>query len=131
VEFVHSLGADEVIDYKTTSFDQEVRNVDVLFDTIGGETLERSWPLVNKGGTLITIVGMPNPERAKELGIQAIRPTRLASGEDLVEIASLMESGKVKASLSDSYPLEQASQAHERSQTGHGRGRILLAIASV
>ncbi|RED66217.1 NADP-dependent oxidoreductase [Cohnella lupini] len=130
VEFVRSLGADEIIDYKTTSFDQEVRDVDVLFDTIGGETLERSWPLVKQGGTLITIVGMPNPEKAKELGIHAIRPTNLASGEDLVEIASLMESGKVKASLADSYPLEQASQAHERSQTGHGRGRILLAIAS-
>jgi NADPH:quinone reductase-like Zn-dependent oxidoreductase len=128
VEFVRSLGADEVIDYRSTPFEQSVQNIDVLFDTIGGQTLERSWPLVRKGGSLITIVDSPAPEKAVEYGIQAMKPTRLASGADLREIARLLESGQVKAVIAASFTLDEARQAHERCQTGHGRGRIVLRI---
>ncbi len=129
VEFVRSLGADEVVDYTSIPFEEAVQSVDILLDTIGGQTLDRSWPLVNRGGTLITIVGAPSPEKAEESGIQAIKPTRLASGKDLVSIAHLMETGHVKAVIARTFPFHEVRQAHELCQTGHGRGRIVLRIA--
>jgi NADPH:quinone reductase-like Zn-dependent oxidoreductase len=128
VEFVRSLGADEVIDYRSTTFEQVVQNVNILFDTIGGDTLERSWQIVSKGGTLITIAGSPAPEKAEEYGIRVIKPTRLATSVDLLEIARLMGTGNVKAVISASFALDEARLAHERCQTGHGRGRIVLRI---
>lgn len=130
IEFVRALGADKVIDYKVTPFEQVVQNVDVVLDTIGGQTLERSWSVVKRGGTLITLVSVPSPDKAQEHGIYAIKPTKLVTSQDLVAIAALMGTGQVKASLSNIFPLEQAAQAHELSQTGHGRGRIILSIGN-
>jgi NADPH:quinone reductase-like Zn-dependent oxidoreductase len=128
LDFVRSLGADEVIDYTSTPFEQNVQNVDLVFDTVGGQTLERSWAVVKQGGTLITIAGLPSPDKAEEHGIKAIKPTKLASSEDLEAIVHLMDIGQVKAFIQTTFTLQQIQQAHELSQTGHGRGRIILKI---
>jgi NADPH:quinone reductase-like Zn-dependent oxidoreductase len=128
VDFVRSLGADEVIDYRSTAFEEVVSDIDVVFDTIGGQTLERSWPLVKRGGALITIVGMPSQEMAQNYGIKAIRPTKLATSEDLEQIARLLESGQARAFIAATFRLSEATLAHELSQTGHGRGRIVLKL---
>lgn len=129
VEYVRSLGADTVIDYTITPFDEVVRNVDVVFDTIGGDTQARSWNVLKQGGALASIVQPPSQEKAQEIGGQGLWPRRVARGAELSAIADLIVAGTVKATIQTILPLAEAPQAHELSETGHGRGRIVLHVA--
>ena len=129
VDFVRSLGAETVVDYTTTAVEQVVHDVDLVVDTVGGQTLESAWQVIRRGGTLVSTAGMPSQEKARELGIRALfftggRP----SGERLQAIAQLINEGQVKVTLSRIFSLREASLAHELSQSGHGRGRIVLHI---
>lgn len=126
--FVRSLGADAAIDYTTTRFEEVVRDADFVLDTIGGDTLDRSWHVLKRGGALITIVGKPPVERGEQLGIRVL-PSGLASAQDLTAIAKLIDEGRVKAFVQRVFPLYEAAQAHVLSESGHGRGRIVLRIA--
>lgn len=128
VDYVRSLGADAVIDYTAERFETIVRDADLVFDTVGGETLERSWPVVRSGGALVTIVGQPSQERALELGIRAVFANRPGDGELMGEIGRLIAEGRVKPYVARTYALAEAGQAHAQSQSGHGRGRIVLHI---
>ncbi|MEH7225410.1 NADP-dependent oxidoreductase [Bacillus sp. JJ1566] len=129
-EFVRSLGAETVIDYTSSPFEQVVKDVDLVIDTVGGDTLERSWSIIKPGGTLISLVEQPSLEKAKKRGIKALKPNRLPANEDLADIAQLMEEGIVKAIIFKTFPLHDVRRAHEVSQIGHGRGRIILHIAN-
>jgi NADPH:quinone reductase-like Zn-dependent oxidoreductase len=129
VDFVRSLGAETVIDYTSASFEQVVQDVDLVLDTVGGETLDRSWSVIKSGGTLISLLEQPSLEKAKERGIRAIKPNRLSTSEDLKAIAQLIEEGIVKTAISKIFPFHEVRLAHEMSQIGHGRGRIVLHIA--
>ncbi|MGO4374174.1 NADP-dependent oxidoreductase, partial [Paenibacillus sp. MCAF20] len=124
IAFIQSLGVDQPIDYRAVMFEQEAKDIDFVLDTIGGETLERSWSIVKKGGRLMTITGQPPLERGKALGIEVI-PSSLASSRDLEEIAELLGSQQVKAFVQSVHPLAEAREAHIRSEAGHGRGRIV------
>ena len=127
-EFLRSIGADEVIDYRTTRFEDVVRDVDVVLDAVGGETLERSYAVVKKGGIVVTIAGRPSEEKAAASGVRAtwflVRP----DGEQLAEIARMIEAGTVRPVVSEVFPLAEAATAHERSQAGHTRGKIVLRV---
>lgn len=130
VDFVRSLGAEIVVDYTSTPVEQIVSDIDLVVDTVGGQALESAWPVVKRGGTLVSTAGMPSQEKARVLGIHALffsgsRP----SSERLQAIAQLINEGQLKATLSSIFPLHEASLAHELSQSGHGRGRIVLHIA--
>jgi NADPH:quinone reductase-like Zn-dependent oxidoreductase len=130
VDFVRSLGAETVVDYTSTPVEQVVHDVDLVVDTVGGQTLESVWPVIKRGGRLVSTAGQPSKEKARELGIGALffsggRP----SSERLQTIAQLIDEGQVKATLARIFPLREASLAHELSQSGHGRGRIVLHIA--
>ena len=131
VDFVRSLGAETVVDYTSTPVEQVVHDVDLVVDTVGGQTLESAWPVIKRGGRLVSTAGQPSREKARELGIGALffsggRP----SSERLQTIAQLIDEGQVKATLARIFSLSEASLAHELSQSGHGRGRIVLHIAS-
>lgn len=128
VDFVRFLGADTVIDYTSTSFEQAVQDMDLVLDTVGGDTLERSWSVVKSGGTLVSLLEQPSLEKAKELGIRALKPSRLSTSEDLRAIAQLLEERIVKTFIAKTFPLHEAGLAHEMSRRGHGRGRIVLHI---
>ncbi|QGQ94604.1 NADP-dependent oxidoreductase [Paenibacillus psychroresistens] len=128
VDFVQSLGVDQVIDYTTTAFEDVAVELDIVLDTIGGATLEKSWSLVKQGGILISLVMPPSQEKANASGIKAIKPTALASSKDLEQIVQLIAENKVKATIAATYSLQDAGQAHALSQLGHGRGRIVLQI---
>ncbi|MFC5702408.1 NADP-dependent oxidoreductase [Cohnella faecalis] len=130
IDFIRSLGVDTAIDYTSVPFEQAAQDVDFVLDTVGGQTLERSWSIVKRGGTLITITGQPPMERGRELGVRVLRSS-LASGQNLTEIAALIDEGHVKTYVQSVFPLDQARQAHERSESGHGRGRIVLRVADV
>lgn len=130
VDFVSSLGAQTVIDYTTTPISQLVRDIDLVLDTVGGSTLATAWPVLKPGGTLISIASMPSQEQARELGVRALffagsPPSR----NRLQAISQLLDEGQVKITLAQTFPLSEAHLAHELSQSGHGRGRIVLQIA--
>jgi NADPH:quinone reductase-like Zn-dependent oxidoreductase len=120
------LGADEVINYTTTPFEDVTADMDLVLDTIGGETLEKSWSLVKQGGILISLVAQPSLEKANASCIKALKPAALATSKVLENIAQLIAEGKVKAAISKTFSLQDAGQAQSLSQLGHGRGRIVL-----
>jgi NADPH:quinone reductase-like Zn-dependent oxidoreductase len=130
VGFVRSLGAETVIDYTVTPFEQVVHKVDLVLDTISGETLQRSMNVVKHGGRLVSLLEQPPQEKARERGIRAMKNVVTPTNEHLRLIAQLMVTGQVKAIVGKIFSLHQADQAHELSQSGHGRGRIVLHIAS-
>lgn len=129
VDFVRSLGADIVIDYTTTPFEQAVTDVDLVLDTIGGDVLRRSMDVVRPGGTLVSLLEEPSQAMAQARGIRATNNSvtfPFPSTHLLQTIAGLMAEGVVKAVVARKFALHEAQQAHELSQTGHGRGRIVL-----
>lgn len=127
-EFVQSLGADQVIDYNATPFEQVVENVDVVLDTLGGDTQARSYSMVKPGGILVSTAAPPNAQKAQERGIRAEMMNMKPSASLLEEIASLLDSGQVKTLVAQTFSLSEARQAQELSQGGHVRGKIVLQI---
>lgn len=126
IDFIRSIGVDTAIDYTAGPFEVGLEGqVDFVLDTIGGSTLERSWPLVKQGGAFLTIAGQPPIERGQKEGIRVLR-SAIAAKQDLIDIAELMEKGIVHTSVQAVFPLSDARQAHIRSEEGHGRGRIVL-----
>jgi NADPH:quinone reductase-like Zn-dependent oxidoreductase len=126
---LRELGTDEPIDYGTTRFDDVVRGVEVVFDTVGGDTQERSWKVLNKGGILVSIVPPPPPaELAAKYGVRAEMLGSQASSDQLEEIAKLVDSGHVRPVVENVFPLAEARRAHELIATGHTRGKIVLKV---
>jgi NADPH:quinone reductase-like Zn-dependent oxidoreductase len=128
VDFVRGLGA-EAIDYTAGPFEQKVREVDVVLDTVGGDIPQRSLQTLRRGGTIVTVAAQWAEDFGKAQGVRAVRGGRTAV-ERLKDIADLLAAGTLKAAVQKVFPLADARSAHELSQTGHGRGRIVLRIAA-
>jgi NADPH:quinone reductase-like Zn-dependent oxidoreductase len=126
--FLRELGTDEPIDYENTGFDDAVEGVDVVFDTIGGDIQERSCEVLNKGGILVSIVQPPAAELAAKYGVRAEVLYMQTKSAQLTEIAKLIDSGHVKVVVQRVLPLSEARQAHELSEKGHVRGKIVLKV---
>ncbi len=124
--YVGDLGVDEVIDYRTTRFDDVVQGVDVVFDTVGGETRARSWGVLKPGGHLVSILGQPAADEASTHGVQASGVRVHPDAGQLTEIARLIDVGHLSVIADTVLPLDQAAQAHELSEAGHTRGKIVL-----
>jgi len=130
LDFVRSLGADTVVDYTATPFEEVVRDVDLVLDTIGGATLRRSMDVVKRGGVLVSLLEQPPPALAQERGIRAMNNAALPTSELLETIAQLIVTGQVRATTGQTFALHQAQLAHALIQTGHGRGRIVLQVGA-
>jgi NADPH:quinone reductase-like Zn-dependent oxidoreductase len=130
VALVKSLGADEVIDYRQSNFADEVKNIDLVLDNVGGETLKESYGVVRKGGLLLTIASPPDEALAKQHGITARFERGVINGIRLQEIGGLIDIGKVRMIVEKELPLEEAAVAHELSEGGHVRGKIILNVAT-
>jgi NADPH:quinone reductase-like Zn-dependent oxidoreductase len=128
LEFVRSLGAETAIDYNAAPFETVVRDMDVVVDTVGGEIPERSWQVLRPGGVLVTVAAQLPPEAGPAHGVRAMTSAR-ASSDRLGQISELIEARQLTPVVGAVFPLAEARQAHELSQTGHGRGRIVLHIA--
>jgi NADPH:quinone reductase-like Zn-dependent oxidoreductase len=128
VALVKSLGADEVIDYRAEDVAAKAQGADLVIDTVGGETQKRSFVLVKKGGLLLSIVSPPDEALAKEHGITARFERGNMNGIRLQEIAGLIDAGKLKVIIDKEFPLAQAEAAHEYSETGRARGKIILRV---
>ncbi len=132
VDLVKSLGADEVIDYKKEDFSQRVKDVDVVFDMLGGESRAKSWQCLKKSGILVSVVARQDPfdaEVVKKFAVRAEPVAMIASGERLQKIADLVDAGKLKVVIAKEFPLSEVKAAHELSESGHVVGKIILSIS--
>lgn len=127
-EFLKELGADVVIDYKVTKFEDVAKDVDVVLDSIGGDTLERSYGVVKTGGFIVSIVAQPSVEKLAARGLKGTVMLVKPNGAQLAEIGALIDAAKVKPHVSAQLPLEDAAKAHEMSETGRTRGKIVLVV---
>jgi NADPH:quinone reductase-like Zn-dependent oxidoreductase len=127
-ELLRALGVDEPIDYTKQKFEDVARDVDLVLDLIGGETQERSWSVLKKGGVLLSLVQPPSVEKAKALGVRAAFVAGHPSGAQLAEIAKLIDSGKLAPVIDRILPLSEVRRAHELSQSGHTHGKIALRV---
>jgi NADPH:quinone reductase-like Zn-dependent oxidoreductase len=127
-EFVRKLGADDVIDYGATPFETVVRDVDVVLDTIGGTTTEKSWSVLRRNGLLVTIVRQPSPEwtagRAARGLFFVVEPSRA----QLNELSHLIDAGMIRPIVDAVLPLDQAREAYERGIRDHPRGKLVLTV---
>ena len=125
-EFVQSLGADEFVDYTREKFEERTREVDVVFDTVGGDTLERSFETLRRGGCLVTTVMPPSEEKAGKYGVRASMMGVEPSGQQLREINQLIAAGKLRTHIATVLPLSEVRKAHQLSEGGRTRGKIIL-----
>ena len=123
-----SLGADQVVDHTSTRFEDVVEEVDLVFDTVGGEPLERSPAVVRRGGRLVSVAAKPPEERAAERGIAALYFIVEPSREQLVELARLVDAGDLRVTIDEVFDLAAARTAFERSLGEHGGGKIVLRV---
>lgn len=128
MEFVKALGADEVIDYKTQSFDEVVSGVDAVLDTVGGETYDKSFTVLKTGGILVSMVERPKEELAKQYGVNAIVQASLVTRERLSRLARLVEQEAINVHIDKIFPLEQTARALEYLQIGHPRGKVVITV---
>ncbi|MGE7988620.1 NADP-dependent oxidoreductase [Lysinibacillus fusiformis] len=149
---VTTLGADEVINYKTEKFEELLENYDAVFDTLGGTSLEKSFEIIKRGGKIVSVSGLPNARFAKEYGSGFLKRLLFSaasykltalekkhdvqysflfmkpSGEQLRMIADYIESGKIKPVIDRIFPFEEAQQAMEYAESGRAKGKIIVKI---
>ncbi len=128
-QFLRSIGADEVINYKTQRFEDVVHDVDLVLDTIGGDTFERSWGVLKPEGILVTTVADVPEGAEKAHGVRAKHIVSQADGRELAKIAAIIDEQHVKPIVTTVLPLAKARQAQEMSESHHGRGKIVLRVA--
>jgi NADPH:quinone reductase-like Zn-dependent oxidoreductase len=126
LDFLRQLGADQVIDYTATQFEQAAQGVDVVLDTIGGDTQQRSWGTLKRGGMLVSLVQPPSEELANAHGVQHRMMGAQANAGQLAEIAGLIDTGQIKPFVSTILSLQEVAQAHTLIAGGHTRGKIVL-----
>jgi NADPH:quinone reductase-like Zn-dependent oxidoreductase len=127
-DFVMGLGADEYVDYTQQDVREAVSGVDVALDTVGGETTELLLAVVREKGILVTIAAAPPEDAARERGVRAELLIMKRNSEQLAGIAELVGAGEIHVELSEVLPLAQVRLAHEQSESGHTRGKIVLVV---
>jgi NADPH:quinone reductase-like Zn-dependent oxidoreductase len=128
VETALRLGADEVIDHKKTRFEEAGDSVDLVFDTVGGDRLMRSFSLLRPGGRLVSVAAEPPQETGAARGIKTVFFIVEPSRDQLVELASLADRGELRPNIDTVFPLVEARRAFERSLGDNRRGKIVLRV---
>jgi NADPH:quinone reductase-like Zn-dependent oxidoreductase len=135
VDYVRSLGADEVIDHNATRFENVVHDVDMVLDLVGDmgdSTQSRSWQVIKPGGMLASLVQFPSPATAAEHGVRgAFVSADVCDTPLLTEIGRLIDAGQLHPSVSSVHPLTDVRRAHEQSEGRHVRGKIVLGVADL
>jgi NADPH:quinone reductase-like Zn-dependent oxidoreductase len=128
ISFLKDLGADEVIDYKNEDFSEKLKDLDVVFDTIGGEVQARSLKVLKPGGILVSTVGIKDEAALKAKGIKGAQYLAHPSADQLQALAQLVDAGKIKPIVSKIFPLKEIEEADRISEEGHTRGKIVLMV---
>jgi NADPH:quinone reductase-like Zn-dependent oxidoreductase len=130
LDLMRALGADEVIDYSAVRFENVLHDLDVVFDTVGGEVTDRSWSVLRPGGMLVVIAGGPDTDTAAARGVRTSgTQAPEVTSPILRQLAALVESGDLEPQVGETFALADVARAHVASETGHGRGRIVLHVS--
>jgi NADPH:quinone reductase-like Zn-dependent oxidoreductase len=130
-DFVKELGADEYVDYKNEKFEEVIKDADVVFDTVGGDNPLRSLNVLRKGGRLVAIAGGVTDEvkkLAETKGLKASAYMVQSNGDDMEQLAELLEAGTIKPYISKVFSLDQIGEAHKHIETGRTRGKIVISL---
>lgn len=128
VEFVKSLGADKVIDYRNEDFTQVLADMDIVFDTLGGDIQTQSYDVLKEDGNLVSIAGQPDQELAQARNVKAGFVFLEPDGEQLAKIGEMIEQGKIRANVGTVMELKEIQEAHRLSETHHAKGKIVLRV---
>lgn len=128
VEFVKSLGADKVIDYRNEDFTQVLADMDIVFDTLGGDIQTQSYDVLKEDGNLVSIAGQPDQELAQARKVKAGFVFLEPDGEQLAKIGEMIEQGKIRANVGTVMELKEIQEAHQLSETHHAKGKIVLRV---
>ncbi|MBI2641015.1 NADP-dependent oxidoreductase [Candidatus Roizmanbacteria bacterium] len=127
-EFVKRLGTDQAIDYKSEKFEELLKDFDAVFDTVGGETTQRSFQVLRKGGTLVSMLGQPDKKLSEQYGATGIGQGTQTNAQHLSRLAELVDSGKVKVHIDKIFTLDEVREAFKHQEEGHPRGKVVLKI---
>lgn len=127
IDFVKNLGVDQAIDYKNQDF-SKLTNFDAVFDTVGGETTNKSFQVLKKGGVIVSMLGQPNQGLAQQHGITAIGQGTKTNTDHLRRLTELVDSGKINVNVDKVFPLEQVKEAFIYQEEVHPRGKVVLKI---
>lgn len=130
-DFVLNLGADEHVDYKTQRFEDVVKDIDFVFDSMGGDNIDRSLKVIKRGGGIVSLPSGLNvevAEKAKELGINGHRFMVSSNGKDMETIAGQLERGELKSHVSKTFPFDKMREAHLQIETGKTVGKIVVTL---
>jgi NADPH:quinone reductase-like Zn-dependent oxidoreductase len=128
-DFVAGLGADEYVDYTEQDVADAVSDVDVALDTVGGDVTGSLLPTVREGGILVVIAAAPPEEEAKALGIRTELHVTGPDRHELAQVARLIADGQVRVEIAEVVPIAEVQRAHQRSEAGHVRGKLILVVA--
>lgn len=127
-ENVKELGVDKVIDYENEAFEDLLHDYDAVYDTVGGQTTDRSFKVLKKDGIIVSMLGQPNPELAKQYGVNVIGQVTNSSAEHLTRLAKLVDNGIIKPQVDKVFPLEQTKEAFDYLEKAHPHGKVVLKI---
>ena len=128
-QFAKELGADEIIDYKTQTFEELIRDYDAAFDTVGGETYSRSFKVLKRGtGIIVSMLEQPNQELMKQFGVKAIFQFTQLTRDRLTKLAQWVDQNNIRVNVDKTFPLEEAGKALDYQRDVHPRGKVVLAI---
>jgi NADPH:quinone reductase-like Zn-dependent oxidoreductase len=125
-DYVRALGAQEVIAYDKTAFEDHARDVDVVFDVMGGDVHRRSYRVLKRGGMMVCLAAEPYEDQGARYVVKVEAPQVLSDPVALAEIVALTVAGKLKPCVEHMLPLADFAKAHETSETGHARGKTVL-----
>jgi len=128
INLIRKLGCDETIDYKTTRFEDYVRDIDVVLDPLGADSHRRSFAVIKKGGILVALLEEPRQDLARESGVRATMIGVKPDGKRLAEIGKMIDNDKLRPLVQEVLPLEHAKKALELSRSRHVGGKIVLSV---
>jgi len=127
-DYVRSLGADEVVDYRAIEFDVVLKDIDVVIDLIGEDVQARSYAVLRRGGILVNAWGSIMADKAQLAGVHGRKVAVEANGDQLAQIAGLMNAGKIKTTVAKIFPYHEAAAGFDLSRAGHVRGKVVLTL---
>ena len=128
IEFVRALGAQEVFPYDQTAFEEHARDIDVVFDVIGGDVHRRSYAVLERGGIIVALAAAPFEDQSARWGVKLATPQVLSDPAALEEIVDLVAAGALKPCVEHVLPISDFAKAHQMSETGHARGKTVLVL---
>jgi NADPH:quinone reductase-like Zn-dependent oxidoreductase len=127
--YLKSIGVDEVIDYSQEKFEDKVKNMDVVIDTVGGDTAERALTTIKKDGLYVSVAARGLEPKCAAAGVKCMpRDAAVMPRSVYEEVTTLARTGKLKVKVEKTFPLVQAGQAQGLSEQGHTEGKIVLIV---